>query len=471
MAIQIPEDYQSLYENICHLYEDLESLLKDSSFPFSEVTTVEDLQARLKKRLFTLVFVGGFNTGKSSLINVLFQKEVFKAEENKSEEEKKLEILCKEDATPSTSKIHILKWGPQKESHLVGEAILEEKVPNPKLRDLHMEIVDTPGTDSTHEIHDEITKSFIPQADMVFFVFSVDQPFTRTEKEFLELIYKNWKRELLFILNKIDTKRNPKGEIDFSAIEKVIQNIEEKSEEYLSRHFRIYPVSAQMVKEGLYTQQETLLEMSGVPKLEEYISHQLKKILHQIKLKSALQTGLAIVEKSISQLEEAQKETRQVVEGLEKIRDFVLEYWNLKTGESSRASHNALFRRFDELSENINSKINHYFNFPQLVMAMFRGGSDSLIRNFRQDLKGSMESFQITLRDELENLVHHFTKELQLVFREEKLEEKIPLTSRQLSRLKERLVQIIPSVMVPLEGEEKEKLLDKLLKALLISLG
>ncbi|NJN40699.1 MAG: Dynamin family protein, partial [Gammaproteobacteria bacterium] len=81
--------------------------------------------------------------------------------------------------------------------------VTERVLPNPGLALFN--IVDTPGTNSLVKKHQEITERFIPRADLVLFVTSIDRPFSESEHQFLTLLSDRWRRKIVFVLTKIDT--------------------------------------------------------------------------------------------------------------------------------------------------------------------------------------------------------------------------------------------------------------------------
>jgi ribosome biogenesis GTPase A len=106
--------------------------------------------------LFLLVIVGEFNAGKSAFINALLG-----------------EKLLTEGVTPTTSQITILRHGEASQSSLVEEGHTLMLFPVDLLSELS--IVDTPGTNAVIRQHEELTTHFIPRADLVLFVTSVDR--------------------------------------------------------------------------------------------------------------------------------------------------------------------------------------------------------------------------------------------------------------------------------------------------------
>ena len=146
---------------------------------------VDELLATLED-LFTIVIVGEFNAGKSSLINALFGA--------------KLRV---EGPIPVDDVISILRYGEQASQRQLSDYVVEQFYPVEFLRNITL--VDTPGTNSIVQRHQEITEDYIPRADLVLFVTSIDRPLSESERKFLEYI-REWGKKVVFVLNKIDTK-------------------------------------------------------------------------------------------------------------------------------------------------------------------------------------------------------------------------------------------------------------------------
>ncbi|HUO85156.1 MAG TPA: dynamin family protein, partial [Thermoanaerobaculia bacterium] len=136
--------------------------------------------------LFRLVIVGEFNAGKSSLINALFGAK-----------------LRKEGPVPVDDRISLLRHGDEAATVPLGEFIVEQRYPVEFLRNITL--IDTPGTNSIVLRHQEITQDFIPRADLVLFVTSIDRPLSESERQFLGYI-REWGKKIVFVLSKIDTK-------------------------------------------------------------------------------------------------------------------------------------------------------------------------------------------------------------------------------------------------------------------------
>ena len=151
--------------------------------------------------LFLLVVVGEFNSGKSTFINALVGQRVLE-----------------EGATPTTRRVHVLKYGPEV-SHTVFDASLDiVTAPAEMLRQIH--IVDTPGTNAIFREHEAITVDFVPRADFVLFVTSADRPFTETERGFMESI-REWGKKIVVVINKADILETP---ADRESVEQFVRH-------------------------------------------------------------------------------------------------------------------------------------------------------------------------------------------------------------------------------------------------------
>ncbi|WP_156916005.1 dynamin family protein, partial [Desulfatirhabdium butyrativorans] len=65
-------------------------------------------------------------------------------------------------------------------------------------------IVDTPGTNSIVREHQAITEHYLPQSDLVIFVFPARNPYTHTAWELLSVVRSEWHRKTVFVLQQAD---------------------------------------------------------------------------------------------------------------------------------------------------------------------------------------------------------------------------------------------------------------------------
>ncbi len=116
--------------------------------------------------LFLLVIAGEFNAGKSAFINALLGTR-----------------FLTEGVTPTTAAVTLLRYGDEAAERETTEGLIERTFPADFLRDIT--VVDTPGTNAIIRRHEQLTRHFVPRADLVLFVTSADRPFTESERAFL----------------------------------------------------------------------------------------------------------------------------------------------------------------------------------------------------------------------------------------------------------------------------------------------
>ncbi|MBN1487744.1 MAG: dynamin family protein [Anaerolineae bacterium] len=222
--------------------------------------------------LFLLVVVGEFNAGKSAFINALLGQTVLE-----------------EGVTPTTTRIHLLKYGNELEHTAIEAGVDIMTAPVPLLQEIN--IVDTPGTNAIHREHEAITQEFVPRSDLVLFVTSADRPFTESERLFLERI-RDWGKKTVIVLNKIDILQ------DSQAIEQIQVFIAENARKLLGFAPEIFAVSAKQAQKAKETGADELLTRSGFEALEDYIVDTLdEKERIRLKLHNPLGVGLHLIKK------------------------------------------------------------------------------------------------------------------------------------------------------------------------------
>jgi len=233
---------------------------------------VQALLARLAEDRFNLAVVGQFKRGKSSLMNAVIGRD-----------------LLPTGLLPLTSAITTLCYGPQERVLLrrtgwafeqeisLGELadyitergnpgnakqLIEARVELPVRflrRGLHF--IDTPGVGSARQENTATTYAFLPEADAVIFVTSVEAPLTETEQRFLHDIREHV-RKLFIIVNKIDL-------LSVAERDEVLRYIRAGIDTTLgARDMRLYPVSARQALDAKLTGDDDRLRVSGLFDME-----------------------------------------------------------------------------------------------------------------------------------------------------------------------------------------------------------
>ena len=260
------------------------------------------------QELFMLVVVGEFNAGKTAFLNAMLG-----------------ERLLTEGVTPTTSHIHILRYGDQLQQEVTPDDILLLHLPVEWLRDINL--VDTPGTNAVVQRHQEITEEFVPRSDLVLFVTSVDRPFSESERLFLERI-RQWSKKIVVIVNKIDMVDEPQDR------EKILDFVRENGRALLGADPQIFAVSARQALQAKQAARQhgappagDLWAASQFAPLESFILQQLdNRERLRLKLESPLGVARRLIEKYLQVINERQNILKGDFETLDTIEEQLSAY-------------------------------------------------------------------------------------------------------------------------------------------------
>ncbi len=245
----------------------------------------------LQRGRFNLTIVGGFNRGKSTLLNALMRQ--------------KNDDLSPISFSPCTSVIikyrdrslspdglpkAVLNFAPHKKTgtQLTTEIRLSElrdyatesgnpgNVKGVESIDVYgdfpswshaMNIVDSPGQNSVYGHHDELLRHFLPASDAIIFLIAADLPLDGGDLELLTQLAQCDQRKVFFVLSKVDELDCPDELIETEEL------IHAKVRSSGLHCGKVYPICAQSVYESLSADAEKedferVLESSGMRDLE-----------------------------------------------------------------------------------------------------------------------------------------------------------------------------------------------------------
>lgn len=226
--VKLDDNEMQLIEAERHLLHEAVTVIRKATPMMKEVSLLEDAASRLSEP-FLLVIVGEFNSGKSTVINALLGRK-----------------YLMDGVVPTTNEITLLSYSETDseqercERHPDGQYICYLSAPILK----EMNLVDTPGTNVILQRQQRLTEEYVPRADLILFVISSDRPLSESEVAFL-LYVQQWKKKVVFVLNKVDLYRN------ISELEEAITFIKENTWKILNTEdVMLYPVSARMALEA-----------------------------------------------------------------------------------------------------------------------------------------------------------------------------------------------------------------------------
>jgi GTPase SAR1 family protein len=246
--------------------------------PAEQLNTLRTLLRGISEPLL-FVAVGEVKSGKSSLLNALFGDE-----------------LAKVDVLPATDRVYIFRYGPEEKTAEVSPQLTERYLPVPFLRDFS--VVDTPGTNTMVKEHQMVTEDFMPRADIVLFVFSVANPWTQSNWEFLDFLQKTWLKNVIFVLQQIDL-REP------TEIDVIHRHLQDTAMRRLGFVPPIFAVSARkaLLARTSGVDKETLWKESAFAALEEQINFIVtESSTRMLKLRSTFQAGRVVLEELVSEV-------------------------------------------------------------------------------------------------------------------------------------------------------------------------
>jgi len=222
--------------------------------------TVVELRAKLDEP-FLFVIAGEVKAGKSSFINALLDTG---------------EEICKVAPDPCTDIIQQIVYGDEQKFENINEYLRKIYLPVEILEKIS--IVDTPGTNTIIDHHQEITERFIPHSDLIVFVFEAKNPYRQSAWEFFDYISTEWRKKVIFILQQKDLMKPTDLATNIEGVKK--QAIEKGIDDP-----KVFAVSA-------LQELEDLQDISGFIELRKYIVEHITGVnAYKLKMQSNVNTA------------------------------------------------------------------------------------------------------------------------------------------------------------------------------------
>lgn len=241
------ERYFASRERLSGVMQGIADLAAETSTDLGDKLPIEEMEQGLGTP-FLFVVCGEVNAGKSTLLNGLFGRE-----------------LCRVNVLPETHRVYWYRYGNPARDVEVTPLLEERYRPVEILRDFNL--VDTPGTNSVEQGHQEITEKFIPAADLVLFVFPVSNPWGAATWDFISRIPHDMLERVAFVIQQAD-QREPKD------IEVILGHMADLSMKRIGQKPKIFAVSGKLAFEAKRSSPfaRDKLKASGITVLEDFIS-------------------------------------------------------------------------------------------------------------------------------------------------------------------------------------------------------
>ncbi|PIC96647.1 hypothetical protein CSV69_03750 [Sporosarcina sp. P26b] len=409
----------------------------DSLIKYSAVRPMlQQLYTDMENDYYTIIVVGEFNNGKSTLINALLGQPVMPT-----------------GHLPLTASIHAVFLGEQFEFQVVTKSGMSERkiltteslkkystegeneqeeveyvkvfMPSSLLEN-RVVLVDTPGLNDLNEHRENITKKFIPQADAVIYTMNIRQALNQNEYEYLKKLTDDEG------INQFVFVANFKDEIEDDEVEDVIDYIERKLSGLLpGQRPAVIPVASLLGIEAKQTDDLELLEYSGIKQVEQAIQgllangkRQIDKnarfttrmnLLHNLALKEIREMKF-ILEADSHQLQQYLRATTEWIENKKSWMAEIEEYIEERQEEIEDMASKSIYFFIDKLEKKVDQRItvfngteiDHFVNVE--IPLLVSNSTEDWIENYTSKIqvlftkveheisKGLSESFEQTIK-------------------------------------------------------------------------
>jgi GTPase SAR1 family protein len=325
----------------------VEDIVKDLQHLSQEIGNKElaGMVGELRNRMtepYMFVIVGEVKAGKSSFVNALLESE---------------REICAVAPQPMTDTIQQILYGEKEEIVVVNPYLKKVFLPIDILRDIA--VVDTPGTNSIVERHQEITEHFIPASDLVIFVFEAKNPYRQSAWDFFDFIHKDWHKKIIFVLQQKDLLSaedlavNERGLYDYAVKKGLAEPV-------------IYAVSAKAELEGRYDQ-------SNFSTVRDYIrTHVTGGRGAAMKLKNNISTSVNILERVDVGLHTRAEQLKADTAFRHDIRQTL-------DSQESKSNHQVgqlienLLNGYDRITKTVGQELANGLSFPSMLKRSFMG--------------------------------------------------------------------------------------------------
>lgn len=346
---------------------ELKKLLERVKY-IQETKITQDVIDRLDEP-YMFVIVGEVKSGKSSFINALLDPG---------------KIICKVAPAPMTDTIQQIKYGLPEREEFVSQFLRRIYQDNEILKEIA--VVDTPGTNTIIEHHQEITEKFIPVSDLIIFVFEAKNPYRQSAWEFFDFVKDEWKKKVIFVLQQKDLMDSNDLAINFNGVKDYARkkNIKDPV---------VFAVSAKEEIEGQ-------TQNSGFLELRQYIKkHITNGKATFLKLEASVDT-LSNINKKLAQgmiLRKEQYDADLIFR--HEIRE-ILDKQEIKTNYQTDILIENLVAKYDNIAQKYRNILGEKLGFFSIITSSVLSIFDK-----KENLSNWLKEFTLDLEKDLKDVI------------------------------------------------------------------
>lgn len=388
------KEYKEKKDKIVEAVKLIREKIKDEA----TVNFLDEKINNLENHRFVISIFGHFSNGKSTFLNALmgFSEEILVEDELASTAtitrlryahteslKNKAEIIFN-DSTVKVVEIKEIKNYSARNNEIkdveykIAEVVLY--LDSEILKD-GVEIVDTPGFNSTHNIHTEIAKAHVANSDASIFLFSYDKPGSKKEFDFLSEV--NDKMERIFlVLNKIDMEDKTE-----STIEDTINDLKCKINDAGAdvKDKVVHPISARLEKQGIAEENSHKREAARVLEFKKKLADYLTS---DDNIRDRLEAPIKSILSRLNECRDLKKEQL----GIYNTESDKLEQDIVRAKSELEELENDLKERKKSIKKLVKSEIYNSRNFIESEIEKLEQGVD-------EDLKDVKSSFALRITD------------------------------------------------------------------------
>ncbi len=344
----LTQTYQTQRQQLDDLAKDLHQLTHNIGHD-EMARTIADLRGRIFDP-FMFVVVGEVKAGKSSFVNALLGTG---------------QEICKVAPQPMTDTIQQIVFGESATTTVINPYLKRITVPAEILREIA--IVDTPGTNTIVEHHQEVTERFIPAADLIVFVFEAKNPYRESSWKFFDFIHGDWQRKVVFVLQQKDLMPADDLAVNMAGV-----TMQAQKKGINEPH--VFAVSA---KDELAER----FDMSGFSALRDYIRSNITGgKAAALKLNNVVNTLSQIIDRIASGLADRKNQWKADTAFRDDIA-ATLDNQEIRSQKEAAILLENLLANYDRITRRAEMQLSDGLNFPSLLKrsfsSMFFGGASA----------------------------------------------------------------------------------------------